>query len=118
MNLGWEHIVYIIIGALCLIWYFVVFGILRANRKKNLSEKSSFVQKMNIFAKNESYQNVDMDQLLNQVDENETSSELLDIFNASDNDVYKKSLIPKEHEKFKIIKNSDDAPEGGAKDTS
>lgn len=51
-----------------------------------------------------------MDQLLNRVDENETSSELLDIFNASDKDVQNESLIP-EHEKFKIIKNSESPPE-------
>lgn len=118
MNLSWEHIVYIVIGVLCILWYIIVFSILRNNRKKNLSEKSSFMQKMNIFAKNESYQNVDMDQLLNQVNEDQTSSELLDIFNASDKDESNKSLIPKENEKFKIIKNSDGASEGGTKDTS
>ncbi|PRX56249.1 hypothetical protein CLV81_0243 [Flagellimonas meridianipacifica] len=117
MNLDWDHIVYIIIGTLCLIWYVVVFRILRTDRKKNLSENKSFVQKINIFAKNESYQNVDMDQLLNQVNENETSSELLDIFSASDTDEHKQSLIPKENEKLKVIKNTDDPPEGDPKDT-
>lgn len=72
---------------------------------------------MNIFAKNKSHQNKDMDQLLNQVDENETSSELLGIFNTLDDDMSKKSLIPKDNEKFKVIKNSDDTPKGRIKDT-
>lgn len=117
MNLGWDHMVYISIGVLCILWYIIIFAILRNHRKKNLSEKSSFVQKINIFAKNESYQNVDMDQLLNQVNEDQTSSELLDIFNASDKDESDKSLIPKENEKFKIIKNSDDVPDRGTTDT-
>ncbi|MEM9647133.1 MAG: hypothetical protein AAF969_01540 [Bacteroidota bacterium] len=58
-----------------------------------------------------------MDQLLNQVNEDQTSSELLDIFNASDKDESDKSLIPKENEKFKIIKNSDDVPDRGTTDT-
>ncbi|MFD2586179.1 hypothetical protein ACFSQJ_04520 [Croceitalea marina] len=74
------------------------------------------MQKSHIFVKNTSLKDKDMDQLLNRVDGNETSSELLDIFNASDKDVQNESLIP-EHEKFKIIKNSEPPPEGEAKDS-
>ena len=111
MNWQWEHIVYVVICTLGLLWYMMVFVLLKRNKKeKKVQENDSFVQKSHIFVKNTSLKEKDMDQLLNRVDENETSSELLDIFNASDLDVQNESLIP-EHEKFKIIKNSEPPPE-------
>ncbi|WP_209403856.1 hypothetical protein [Pseudozobellia sp. WGM2] len=116
MNWNWEHIVYAVIGTLCSLWYVWVFVVLKKSKtKKNVQENDSYLQKSHIFVKNTSLMDKDMDQLLNRVDENETSSELLDIFNASDKDVQNESLIP-EHEKFKIIKNSGSPPEPGAGD--
>jgi len=110
LNWQWEHIVYVVICTLGLLWYILVYVILKQNKKeKKVQENDSFVQKSSIFVKNTSLKEKDMDQLLNRVDENETSSALLDIFNASDKDVQNESLIP-EHEKFKIIKNSDPPP--------
>ena len=118
MNWQWEHIVYAVIGILCLLWYLWVFVILKKSKnEKNVQENDSYMQKSHIFVKNTSSKDKDMDQLLNRVDENETSSELLDIFNASDTDENKQSLIPKENEKLKVIKNADDPPEGDPKDT-
>ena len=46
-----------------------------------------------------------MDHLLNQVDKNVSSSELLDIFGTSAKDT--ESLIPKKNEKLKVIRNED-----------
>jgi uncharacterized alpha/beta hydrolase family protein len=103
--------VYVVICTLGLLWYIAVFVILKRNKKeKKVQENDSFVQKSSIFVKNTSLKEKDMDQLLNRVDENEISSELLDIFNASDKDVQNESLIP-EHEKFTIIKNSEPPPD-------
>jgi len=111
LNWQWEHIVYAVIGILCLLWYLWIFVILKKSKnEKNVQENDSYMQKSHIFVKNTSSKDKDMGQLLNRVDENETSSELLDIFNASDKDVQNESLIP-EHEKFKIIKNSESPPE-------
>ena len=111
MNWQWEHIVYVIIGSLCLLWYlFVLVALKKSKNEKKVQENDSYMQKSHIFVKNTSLKDKDMDQLLNRVDGNETSSELLDIFNASDKDVQNESLIP-EHEKFKIIKNSESPPE-------
>lgn len=106
-----------VICILGLLWYIAVFVILKRNKKeKKVQENDSFVQKSSIFVKNTSLKEKDMDQLLNRVDENETSSELLDIFNASDKDVQNESLIP-EHEKFKIIKNSEPPPDAEVDDS-
>ena len=117
MNWQWEHIVYVIIGSLCLLWYlFVLVALKKSKNEKKVQENDSYMQKSHIFVKNTSSKDKDMDQLLNRVDGNETSSELLDIFNASDKDVQNESLIP-EHEKFKIIKNSEPPPEEEAKDS-
>jgi len=105
LNLNWEHIVWLTIGALCILWYIVVFTILKKNKSKKNLDSLSNVQNSNIFVNNSSFEDLDMDQLLNQVDENENSSELLDIFGTSEKDT--ESLIPKKNEKLKVIRNVD-----------
>lgn len=68
------------------------------------------MQNSNIFVNNSSFEDLDMDNLLNQVDENVSSSKLLDVFGTSEKD--SESLIPKKNEKLKVIRNAD-PPEKG-----
>ena len=105
MNLNWEHIVWLTIGALCILWYILVFIILKKNKTKKNSNSLSNVQNSNIFVNNSSFEDLDMDHLLNQVDENVHRTELLDIFGKSEKDT--ESLIPKKNEKLKVIRNVD-----------
>lgn len=105
MNWKWEHIAWLIIGVLCILWYIIVFVILKKSKQKKVSDSLSNVQYSNIFVNNSSFEDLDMDHLLNQVDKNVSSSELLDIFGTSEKDT--ESLIPKKNEKLKVIRNED-----------
>ena len=105
MNLNWEHIVWLTIGALSILWYIIVFVILKKNKSKKNPDSLSDVQNSNIFVNNSSFEDLDMDHLLNQVDENVHRTELLDIFGTSEKDT--ESLIPKKNEKLKVIRNVD-----------
>lgn len=82
-----------------------MFIILKKNKTKKNSNSLSNVQNSNIFVNNSSFEDLDMDHLLNQVDENVHRTELLDIFGKSEKDT--ESLIPKKNEKLKVIRNVD-----------
>jgi len=109
LKLTWEHIVWLAVALISIIWYVIVFVILRKNKAKKNSQLDSNVQNSNIFVNNSSFEDLDMDALLNQVDENVSSTELLNIFEKSPEDA--ESLIPNRNEKLKVIKNDDPPPE-------
>jgi len=109
LNWSWEHTVWLSVAVIGAIWYVMVFLILKRNKTKKDSRSDSYMQKSNIFVNNSSFEDLDMDTLLNQVDENVSSSELLNIFGKSQEDT--ESLIPNKNEKLKVIKNEDPPPE-------
>lgn len=108
MNWTWEHTVWLTVALIGALWYIVVFLILHKNKSKKDSQSDSYMQNSNIFVNNSSFEDLDMDTLLNQVDENVSSSELLNIFGKSQEDA--ESLIPNKNEKLKVIKNEDPPP--------
>lgn len=105
MNLSWEHIVYIALAVISVLWYLFVFSVLKKGKGKNNFKISSLLQKSPIFANKHHNDNEDLDALLNQVEEQTGDPGLFDEFDKLEDDVIHKSLIKKTNGHFKVIKN-------------
>lgn len=100
---------YILIG-LALIYYGYVAWVLlvkkRTSKKKDL-EKLAYLQINNKFVNKSNNEQTDLGAVLDQIDEVEDTSKLLEAFKEGSLDDDSNSLTRKKHEKLKIIRNKD-----------
>ena len=104
---------YILIG-LALIYYGYVAWVLlvkkRTSKKKDL-EKLDYLQINNKFVNKSNNEQTDLGAVLDQIDEVEDTSKLLEAFKEGSLDDDSNSLTRKKHEKLKIIRNKDKVEE-------
>ncbi len=110
----WQHIVWIGVMLFSIAWYWFVIRVFKGEKQKKLDENDSDVQKTHIFAKNTSFESDDLSTLIDQIEEDETSPELLGLFEKTDKGVDDKPLIRNNNgTTFKIIKNTEEDSEQG-----
>lgn len=96
-----------------MLYYGYVYWVLKIKKDpkaKKDSENESYLQNNDIFVNNSSNEQIDLEDILNQVDEAENNSKLLDAFkkgSSDEDDSY--SLTQKKHETLKIIRNKGEA---------
>jgi len=102
---------YILIG-LALIYYgYVSWVLLKKKRtsKKKDSEKFAYLHINNKFVNKSNNEQTDLGAVLDQIDEVEDTSKLLEAFKEGSLDDDSNSLTRKKHEKLKVIRNKDTA---------
>ncbi|RKN83477.1 hypothetical protein D7Z94_06575 [Ulvibacterium marinum] len=107
MNFYWK----ILIG-LVVLYYGYVFWVLKIKKEpkvKKDASNESYLQNNDIFVNNTSFEQTDLEDILDQVvEDTENNSKLLDAFKkgSSDEDDIN-SLTRKKHEKLKVIRSKD-----------
>ncbi|ASV32364.1 MULTISPECIES: hypothetical protein [Flavobacteriaceae] len=104
---------YILIG-LALIYYgYVSWVLLKKKRtsKKKDSDKFAYLHINNKFVNKSNNKQTDLGAVLDQIDEVEDTSKLLEAFKEGSLDDDSNSLTRKKHEKLKVIRNKDTAEE-------
>lgn len=104
---------YILIG-LALIYYGYVSWVLlkkKNTKRKKDSEKLAYLQLNNKFVDISNNEQTDLGAVLDQIDEVEDTSKLLEAFKEGSLDDDSNSLTRKKHEKLKVIRNKGKAEE-------
>lgn len=107
MNFYWK----LLIGA-ALLYYGYVFWVLKVKKDpktKKDEENDSYLQNNDIFVNETSFEQSDLEDILDQVvAETENNSKLLDAFEKGSSDADDiNSLTRKKHEKLKVIRSKD-----------
>ena len=102
LSIYWK----ILIG-LVILYYGYVFVVLKFKKKKNSEKKPEKLVNYQIntnLVNNSFNEQSDLEAILNQVDEAENNSKLLDAFTSGSSSEDSNSLTRKKHEKLKIIR--------------